>query len=127
MLEILLIVGASAVGGVMMRGPQRVRRWWRASKQLELPEAVPGTAEGTRVRVTGAVVALEPELVAPLSGRMCVMYCATVHPRAKNGVPQRALGTSRFALDLGAAGQRDHRGHRHAARVAIHAASSVHG
>ena len=61
--------------------------------------------EGTVVRVTGTVRALDPPLTAPLSGRPCVLYRSTALPsvvwsfRKPRAFEGDAIGIRRFIVE----------------------------
>jgi len=80
----------------------------RARRALRRPVLDPTSSEGTEVRVTGTVRALDETLEAPLSGRRCVVYRSrvqvvrTIGSRAMR--PNETLGIVPFVVDRGDAG-----------------------
>src|SRR5262245_29148381 len=73
---LIVLAGSAALAGAHRRGVER-RRARRALREKPLLAA--GSPEGTWVRVTGVVRAVDDQLlVAPLSGRRCVLFRAHI-------------------------------------------------
>lgn len=91
----LVAVGLTVISAFGGRSWHRRVKRRRVRRELAKPPALGTTTpEGAVVRVTGTVRAVDELLVAPLSGRPCVLY------RSFCSVPGGpAIGDSRFMLD----------------------------
>ena len=105
----LVIAGGSAAIGAARR--LAVRR--RVQRELRMrPTLDPTTSDGAEVRVTGVVRALPeaPLLLAPLSGRRCVIYTSVIDATSwmVRGVAERGrherFAITGFLLERGAEG-----------------------
>lgn len=102
----IAVAATSAAVGQLRRAAER-RRARRELRSRPVLEAT--TADGAVVRVTGVVRAIEP-VIAPLSGRPCVVYRSRVDAtswlfrrEARRG-RHEVLRMSAFELDRGAEG-----------------------
>jgi hypothetical protein len=100
---------AVAAGSAGIGALRRIAERRRARRLLrEKPVLAPQVTDGSVVRVTGIVRAIEP-LTAPLSGRTCVVYRSRIdsstailrRPQASRGIHE-SIAVAPFVLDRGA-------------------------
>jgi hypothetical protein len=77
----LIAVAAAIIGGIFFSRDARARR-----KLARTPvQAIAAATPGTTARLTGTIAVLDEQLTAPMSGRRCAYYLATVHEYRSNG------------------------------------------
>lgn len=99
-----LSIVAAVLGSAALAAGKRVVERRRARRALrERPVLDAATPEGSEVRVTGVVRALDETLEAPLSGRSCVVYRSRIYLRRRFGATavdaNESLRMVTFALE----------------------------
>ena len=97
---VTVVVLTASLSSAAVGAGRRMLERRRARRQLrERPMLLPQTSEGTVVRVTGVVRALERTLIAPLSGATCVMVRSRVTVRGSVVQPLESFAMTPFVIE----------------------------